>query len=593
MSLFDSIRQKTVDAVKLLYNSEISCSSVQLEETNPDFQGDITLVVFPLLKISKKKPEQTADELGKYLLENLSLIEKYDVVKGFLNLSVADAYYSNWLNNMALQKQFIIEKSKKPLRYLIEYSSPNTNKPLHLGHIRNNLIGHSVSALLKIRGHEVIKVNLVNDRGIHICKSMLARMKDKSGKTPDNSNIKGDHLVGHYYVEFDRLLKEEIKLLKLTNESAEANDTTLMKEARQLLIEWENNVDEVRQLWREMNSWVYEGFEKTYKRLGISFDKIYYESETYLLGKNIVTEGLTKKVFFKKKDGSVWIDLTDAGFDEKALLRSDGTSVYITQDLGTAQLRYDDFKPDVSVYVVGNEQDYHFSVLKAICKKLEKPYADSLFHLSYGMVDLPEGKMKSREGTVVDADDLMDEMIETAMDYIKESGKAAEFDEKEIRQLCETVGLGALKFYIIKTDAKKRMVFNPRESIDFQGFTGPFVQYTYARIQSVFRKGQIINPYSYQFTDTINLSSDEKSIIKKLSFCNQVLEMAEKRLDPSIIALYIFQLAKLYNKFYHEHPMLTEENENKKAFRIILSGFTAEVLLQLAAITGISMPEKM
>jgi len=593
MSVFILIREAIVNAFKDLYHAELNASLIQLEETNSDFSGDITVIVFPLLKISKKNPVQTANEIGEYLFKNTRLIVNYEVVKGFLNLMISESYYIKWLQSMAFHKGIKIQKSDDPIRYLIEYSSPNTNKPLHLGHIRNNLIGHSVAELLKIRGHEVIKVNLVNDRGIHICKSMLAFMKDDKKKTPENTGIKGDHLVGNYYVEFDRLLKEELHLLKQKNEHFDASDTKLMQEARKLLIDWENNENQTRLLWKTMNSWVYDGFEQTYKRLGISFDKTYYESNTYLLGKDIVSEGLKMNVFYQKEDGSVWIDLTDEGYDEKALLRSDGTSVYITQDLGTAQLRYDDFKPDKAIYVVGNEQDYHFAILKAICRKMGKPYADSLFHLSYGMVDLPEGKMKSREGTVVDADDLMNEMVETAFKYIEESGKLREFSETEIKNLCEKVGLAALKFFILKTDAKKRMVFNPKESIDFQGFTGPFVQYTFARIQSVFRKGNISNPFNCQLNEVVEMTADEKAIIKKLYFSNEVLELSENRLDPSAIAIFMYQLAKLYNKFYHEHPILNEENTDKKALRICLSALTANILETFAGILGMSMPERM
>jgi len=590
MILIEQIRVKALEAFLILYNVKLEKSQIQIEETTIDFKGDITIVVFPLLKYSRKNPFQTACEIGEYLINHAGIIASFEVIKGFLNLEIKPDYYLNELDTLNTINEIDVVKSANKRKYLIEYSSPNTNKPLHLGHIRNNLLGHSVAKILEARGHEVIKVNLVNDRGIHICKSMLAWMKDESGKTPENTGIKGDHLVGEYYVEFDRLLKKE---LNLNNNLSDNEESILMKEARVLLKKWEENDPEIRSIWQMMNNWVYKGFNETYNRLGISFDKIYYESDTYLLGKSIVAEGIDKKVFYRKEDGSTWVDLTDCGFDEKLLLRSDGTSVYITQDLGTAQLKYDDFKPDISIYVVGNEQDYHFNILKQIAKKLEKPYADSIFHLSYGMVDLPDGKMKSREGTVVDADDLMDEMIRTARDYIEESGKLQDFSEDEIKVLCEKVGLAALKFFILKTDCRKRMVFNPKESIDFQGYTGPFVQYTYARICSVFRKGEINNSIDYKINLETEINGDEKLLLKKTLDFNEAIISAEEKMDPSQIANYVYQLAKLYNKFYHDNPILNEPDDHKRSFRIILSFKVRDILNFYMNLLGIQMTEKM
>lgn len=595
MNINQILKQTVQDAFLSVYQAKIETAMVQVEETDPGFEGDLTIVLFNLLKFSRKKPEQTAGEVAEYLTQNLDFIERFNIVKGFLNLVIKDSFWLNHLKEIQKEQHIPIEKTSLPQKYLIEYSSPNTNKPLHLGHIRNNLLGQSLSEFLKLRGHQVVKVNLVNDRGIHICKSMLAWMKDETHPTPESLRIKGDHLVGNYYVKFDKMLKAEIEQsisLGISREDAE-NMSSIMKEARQLLIRWEKNDPEVRKIWEMMNDWVYAGFDETYRRLGISFDKIYYESDTYLLGKAIVDEGLEKGIFYRKEDNSVWVDLSADGFDEKLLLRADGTSVYITQDLGTAELRYHDFQPDVMVYVVGNEQEYHFNVLKTVMKKLGRPYAESIFHLSYGMVDLPEGKMKSREGTVVDADDLMDKMQETALQYMAESGKSAEIDEEEQKILSEMVGMGALKFFILKTDSKKRILFDPKESIDFQGFTGPFIQYTHARIQSVFRKGSIEKPFDFQYNLNVRISDEEKEILKKIYFLGQSLAVAEQRLDTSVIALYIYQLAKLYNKFYHDYPILNETDEDKKAFRIVMSWAVSLVLRKLSGILGIEMPEKM
>ncbi|HPD65117.1 MAG TPA: arginine--tRNA ligase [Bacteroidia bacterium] len=595
MNINQILKQTVQDAFLSVYQAKIETAMVQVEETDPGFEGDLTIVLFNLLKFSRKKPEQTAGEVAAYLTQNLDFIERFNIVKGFLNLVIKDSFWLNHLKEIQKEQHIPIEKTSLPQKYLIEYSSPNTNKPLHLGHIRNNLLGQSLSEFLKLRGHQVVKVNLVNDRGIHICKSMLAWMKDETHPTPESLRIKGDHLVGNYYVKFDKMLKAEIEQaisLGISREDAE-NLSSVMKEARQLLIRWEKNDPEVRKIWEMMNDWVYAGFDETYRRLGISFDKIYYESDTYLLGKAIVDEGLEKGIFYRKDDNSVWVDLSADGFDEKLLLRADGTSVYITQDLGTAELRYHDFQPDVMVYVVGNEQEYHFNVLKTVMKKLGRPYAESIFHLSYGMVDLPEGKMKSREGTVVDADDLMDKMQETALQYMAESGKSAEIDQEEQKILSEMVGMGALKFFILKTDSKKRILFDPKESIDFQGFTGPFIQYTHARIQSVFRKGSIQKPFDFQYNLNVRISDEEKEILKKIYFLGQSLAVAEQRLDTSVIALYIYQLAKLYNKFYHDYPILNETDEDKKAFRIVMSWAVSLVLRKLSGILGIEMPEKM
>ncbi|NLJ08701.1 MAG: arginine--tRNA ligase [Sphingobacteriales bacterium] len=595
MNINQILKQTVQDAFLSVYQTKIETAMVQVEETDPGFEGDLTIVLFNLLKFSRKKPEQTAGEVAAYLTQNLDFIERFNIVKGFLNLVIKVSFWLKHLKEIQKDQHIPIEKTSLPQKYLIEYSSPNTNKPLHLGHIRNNLLGQSLSEFLKLRGHQVVKVNLVNDRGIHICKSMLAWMKDETHPTPESLRIKGDHLVGNYYVKFDKMLKAEIEQsisLGISREDAE-NLSSVMKEARQLLIRWEKNDPEVRKIWKMMNDWVYAGFDETYRRLGISFDKIYYESDTYLLGKAIVDEGLEKGIFYRKEDNSVWVDLSADGFDEKLLLRADGTSVYITQDLGTAELRYYDYQPDVMVYVVGNEQEYHFNVLKTVMKKLGRPYAESIFHLSYGMVDLPEGKMKSREGTVVDADDLMDKMQETALQYMAESGKSAEIDQEEQKILSEMVGMGALKFFILKTDSKKRILFDPKESIDFQGFTGPFIQYTHARIQSVFRKGSIEKPFDFQYNLNVRISDEEKEILKKIYFLGQSLAVAEQRLDTSVIALYIYQLAKLYNKFYHDYPILNETDEDKKAFRIVMSWAVSLVLRKLSGILGIEMPEKM
>ncbi len=590
-SIQELLIEKTVEAVNALYGAEIPASQLALQETRKEFEGQITLVVFPVTRFSKKSPEVTGNEIGTYLKENIQEISDFNVIKGFLNLSFSDEYWIELLNKTILPDSFgkYPQNGKK---LMVEYSSPNTNKPLHLGHIRNNLLGYSVAEILKAYGYEVIKANLVNDRGIHICKSMLAWQKFGNGETPESAGLKGDHLVGKYYVVFDKEYKKEIDQLKQegqTEDEAKKN-APLMKEAQVMLQKWEVNDAEVINLWKTMNGWVYAGFDKTYKQLGVDFDKFYYESETYLLGKDIIQEGLEKGVFFKKEDNSVWIDLTDEGLDQKLVLRGDGTSVYITQDLGTAQLKYDEFKMDESIYVVGNEQDYHFKVLFAILKKLGKEWANGLYHLSYGMVDLPSGKMKSREGTVVDADDLMAEMIETAKERTEELGKTEGFNEEEKTSLYQTIGMGALKYFLLKVDPKKRLLFDPNESVDFQGHTGPFVQYTHARIKSVLRKAE------YTGADVkipASISPYERDLIQALANYPAIIEASAQEFSPAQLANYAYDLAKLYNKFYHEETILKAEDENVKGFRLQMSASAARIIAESMNMLGIQVPERM
>ncbi|MGX1753032.1 arginine--tRNA ligase [Sphingobacterium sp. NPDC055346] len=590
-SIQELLIEKTVEAVNALYGAEIPASQLALQETRKEFEGQITLVVFPVTRFSKKSPEVTGNEIGTYLKENIQEISDFNVIKGFLNLSFSDEYWIELLNKTILPDSFgkYPQNGKK---LMVEYSSPNTNKPLHLGHIRNNLLGYSVAEILKAYGYEVIKANLVNDRGIHICKSMLAWQKFGNGETPESAGLKGDHLVGKYYVVFDKEYKKEIDQLKQdgqTEDEAKKN-APLMKEAQVMLQKWEANDAEVINLWKTMNGWVYAGFDKTYKQLGVDFDKFYYESETYLLGKDIIQEGLEKGVFFKKEDNSVWIDLTDEGLDQKLVLRGDGTSVYITQDLGTAQLKYDEFNMDESIYVVGNEQDYHFKVLFAILKKLGKEWANGLYHLSYGMVDLPSGKMKSREGTVVDADDLMAEMIETAKERTEELGKTEGFNEEEKTSLYQTIGMGALKYFLLKVDPKKRLLFDPNESVDFQGHTGPFVQYTHARIKSVLRKAE------YTGTDVktpASISTYERDLIQALANYPAIIEASAQEFSPAQLANYAYDLAKLYNKFYHEETILKAEDENVKGFRLQMSASAARIIAESMNMLGIQVPERM
>jgi arginyl-tRNA synthetase len=551
----------------------------------------VTIVTFPFTKFSRKSPEQTGQEIGEYLQSTLPQIAGFNIIKGFLNISLTDTYWVDQLYTNILPEDFATTKPNGK-KVMVEYSSPNTNKPLHLGHVRNNLLGYSVAQILTAAGYEVVKANLVNDRGIHICKSMLAWQLFGNGETPVSTGMKGDHLVGKYYVIFDKEYKKEIEFLKSegqTEEEAKKN-APLIKTAQEMLQQWEAGDEEVIELWRTMNTWVYDGFGKTYNRLGVDFDQFYYESNTYLLGKDIVEEGLEKGVFFEKPDGSVWIDLTADGLDEKLVRRSDGTSVYMTQDLGTAQLKYDDFHMDESIYVVGNEQDYHFKVLFLILKKLGKTWARGLFHLSYGMVDLPSGKMKSREGTVVDADELIDEMENTAKVQTEALGKVNDSTEEEKLALYHIIGMGALKYFLLKVDLKKRLLFDPNESVDFQGHTGPFIQYTHARIKSVLSRAGV----NYETkTNIAEISPEERDLILALTQYPAIITEAAKGFSPAVIANYVYELAKIYNKFYHERSILQAEDETLKVFRLQLSAASAKVISQGMNLLGIEVPERM
>jgi len=584
---------EVVKGIKQLYNEEVAESLISIQDTRKEFEGQATIVVFPIVRFSKKSPEQTANDLGAYLVDNLKEVTAFNVVKGFLNLSIANDYWLDLFNNSLLQPDFGVIPSNGR-KVMVEYSSPNTNKPLHLGHVRNNLLGYSVSELLKADGAEVYKVNLVNDRGIHICKSMLAWQKWGNGETPESSGLKGDHLVGKYYVIFDKEYKKEIEALKAegqTEDEAKKN-APLIKAAQAMLLAWEAGDEAVIDLWKTMNGWVYEGFAISYKNLGVDFDKFYYESNTYLLGKDTVEEGLAKGVFFKKEDGSVWIDLTADGLDQKLVLRADGTSVYITQDLGTAQMKYDDFKMNESIYVVGNEQDYHFKVLFLILDKLGKSWAKGLYHLSYGMVDLPSGKMKSREGTVVDADDLIAEMVATAKQKTEALGKVDHFSEEERETLYYNIGMGALKYFLLKVEPKKRLLFDPAESIDFQGNTGPFIQYTHARIKSLLLKADY-TPGVF-IDNQVALSETELDMIILLAKYPSEISAAAKTFSPASLANYIYEVAKMFNKFYHEiPPIVKEEDEQLKRLRLSLSDVTAGILKSGMRILGIEVPERM
>ncbi|PWG82076.1 arginine--tRNA ligase [Pararcticibacter amylolyticus] len=587
----DFIIQGTLQAVEALYHTELKESDINLQETRKEFEGEVTIVTFPLTRISKKSPEQTGNEIGEYLQKNLPHIAGFNVIKGFLNLSLTSQYLIGNFRNIISKDGFgtFPANGKK---IMVEYSSPNTNKPLHLGHIRNNLLGYSVAEILAASGYDVIKANLVNDRGIHICKSMLAWQKFGNSETPQSSGMKGDHLVGKYYVIFDKEYKKQIDELKAagqTEEEAKKN-APLIREAQQMLQKWEAGDEEVIGLWKMMNGWVYEGFDVTYKKLGVNFDKYYYESDTYLLGKDIIDEGLAKGVFFRKEDNSVWIDLTSDGLDEKLVLRGDGTSVYITQDMGTAQLKYDDFKMNESIYVVGNEQDYHFKVLFLILEKLGKSWAKGMYHLSYGMVDLPSGKMKSREGTVVDADDLIEEMIDTARQRTEELGKVEGLAESEKENLYRMIGLGALKYFLLKVEPKKRLLFDPNESIDFQGHTGPFIQYTHARIRSVLSKANVT---SFDFDGLNAITPTERELILALGRYPEIIAASAKAFSPAEIANYAYELAKLYNKFYHEEPILKVEDTEIKNFRLSLSNVTAAIIKKSMNMLGIEVPERM
>ncbi len=587
---------KIKEAILSLYQTEATDSQVQLQNTRKEFEGDITLVVFPFTKVSRKSPEATANEIGEFLMANLPTVESFNVIKGFLNIVINKEYWLSFLSeNSAKQKfGFIAPNNDKPV--VVEYSSPNTNKPLHLGHIRNNLLGFSLSRILQAAGKNVVKVNLVNDRGIHICKSMLAWHRWGNGETPESSSMKGDHLVGKYYVVFDKHYKEQIATLvsEGVNPDDAAKKAPLIVEAQQILQKWEAGDEEVKKLWEKMNGWVYEGFAKTYQTLGIEFDKTYYESQTYLLGKELVEKGVQQGVYHRRVDGSVWIDLSTEGLDEKLLLRSDGTSVYMTQDLGTAMQRYETYNPEQLIYVVGNEQEYHFNVLKVVLKHLGCGWADSIYHLSYGMVELPEGKMKSREGTVVDADDLMQEMFDTSEAMARELGKIETFDNEEARNLYRTIGLGALKYFILKVDPKKNMLFNPSESVDFNGNTGPFIQYTYARIKSVLRKAREAGyPVTMNDGETDRLFPQEKELLKKLHDFPAIVFQAADMHSPAVVANYAFELASEYNRFYHDLTILKEENAASRTLRLSLSMFTANVVSEALWLLGIEVPERM
>jgi len=581
----------TLKAVKELYNTELMADAISLQETRKEFEGQVTIVTFPFTKFSKKSPEQTGSEIGEYLKNNLSEVAAFNVIKGFLNISLSDEYWLSEFYSKILPEDFAVFKPNGK-KVMVEYSSPNTNKPLHLGHVRNNLLGFSVAEILEAAGYEVIKSNLVNDRGIHICKSMLAWQLFGNGETPQSTGVKGDHLVGKYYVIFDIEYKKQIAELKdagQTEEEAKKN-APIINQAQDMLLKWEAGDKEVIELWKTMNNWVYAGFAETYKKLGVDFDKYYYESNTYLLGKDIIDEGLQKGVFFKKEDGSVWIDLTADGLDEKLVLRSDGTSVYMTQDLGTAQLKYDDYQMDESLYVVGNEQDYHFKVLFLILQKLGKTWAKGLYHLSYGMVDLPSGKMKSREGTVVDADDLIAEMEKTAKDHTEALGKVEDFGEAEKQELYHTIGMGALKYFLLKVDPKKRLLFDPKESVDFQGHTGPFIQYTHARIKSVLSRAD----YKDSGVANVSILADvERDLIVTLIQYPDIIGQAADGYHPGIIANYVYELAKIYNKFYHEKSILQAEDEQSKQFRLQLSAASAKVISKAMGLLGIQVPERM
>ncbi len=595
MNIEENISKAVVDAVKSLYGIEVAENGIQLQKTKSDFEGDITLVVFPFTKTARKQPEVIGNEIGQWLTENTDIVDKYNVIKGFLNLSISKDNWISTLNNIYNDKKYGTkeETPESPLM-MIEYSSPNTNKPLHLGHVRNNLLGYSISQIQKANGWKVVKTNIVNDRGIHICKSMLAWLKYGNGETPASTGMKGDHLIGKYYVEFDKHYKAELKELQtkgMSEDEAKAN-SSLMKEAQAMLLKWEQNDPEIRNLWQMMNEWVYAGFDETYKRLGVDFDKIYYESNTYLEGKEKVEEGLKKGIFYRREDGSVWADLTSDGLDEKLLLRSDGTSVYMTQDIGTAKLRYQDYPIDKMVYVVGNEQNYHFQVLSLLLDKLGFKWGKELVHFSYGMVELPNGKMKSREGTVVDADDLMDGMIEEATQTSAALGKLENCTKEEIDNINRMVGLGALKYFILKVDPRKNMTFNPEESIDFNGNTGPFIQYTCARIKSILRKASE-QGIEIKEVKGITLQEKEVSLIQNLTSYPSIVEQAGKDFSPALIANYVYDLVKEYNQFYQTSPILKEENAETMNMRLMLSACTVKVIESGMSLLGIEMPEKM
>ena len=596
MNLEKELQLLIIEAIAKLYNAEVNESQITLQKTKKEFTGNYTLVTFPLLRISKKSPEQTAQEIGETLTANSAFIESFNVIKGFLNLSLSSSSWVKTLEDINNNPTygFTQVNEDSPL-YMVEYSSPNTNKPLHLGHVRNNLLGHSLCEILKANGKKVVKTNIVNDRGIHICKSMLAWKKWGNNETPESSNKKGDHLIGDYYVMFDQKYKGELAELEskgLSKDEAEAQ-STLMAEAREMLLKWENNETETVNLWKMMNNWVYKGFDETYKEMGVTFDKIYYESDTYLVGRKRVLEGLEKGLFYKKEDNSIWADLSAQNLDHKLLLRADGTSVYMTQDIGTAKLRFDDYPIDTMIYVVGNEQNHHFTVLSALLDMMGYDFGKGLVHFSYGMVELPEGKMKSREGTVVDADDLMKEMIETARETSNELGKLDNCTPEEASDIVRMVGLGALKYFILKVDPRKNMTFNPEESIDFNGHTGPFIQYTHARIQSVLRKAAELNIEIPAVIGEIELSDKEEGLVHTLVDFASIIKQSAEEYNVSLVANYVYDLVKEYNQFYHDFSILREENQALRYFRLMLSINVALTIKKGMCLLGIDVPDRM
>ncbi|MBR5929644.1 MAG: arginine--tRNA ligase [Prevotella sp.] len=603
MNIENKMVTSVIEAVKALYDQDVPEKMVQIQKTKAGFEGNFTLVVFPFLKISKKKPEDTAQEIGEWMKEHVEIVADFNVVKGFLNFVISQAAWLELLNDIDADEHFGEKTATEdsPL-VMIEYSSPNTNKPLHLGHVRNNLLGWSLAQIMAANGNKVVKTNIVNDRGIHICKSMLAWLKWGNGETPESSGKKGDHLIGDYYVLFDKHYREEVKALAaqlvlsgLTAEKAEEQakqEAPLIKEAHEMLVKWEQNDPEVRALWEKMNSWVYAGFDETYKKLGVSFDKIYYESQTYLKGKAKVEEGLAKGLFERHEDNSVWADLTNEGLDQKLLLRSDGTSVYMTQDIGTAEMRFNDYPIDKMIYVVGNEQNYHFQVLSILLDRLGFKWGKELVHFSYGMVELPNGKMKSREGTVVDADDLMQLMVDDALKTSIELGKFADMSDEERNEIARIVGMGALKYFILKVDARKNMLFNPEESIDFNGNTGPFIQYTHARIRSILRKAASLSSNT-SLTSTTNLNPKEVELIQKMNEYGAAVEQAGKDYSPSGIANYCYELTKVFNQFYNDYSILNEPDEQKKQIRLVLARNVAKIIKNSMALLGIEVPERM
>lgn len=596
MNIEKELQIATIKVIAQLYDAEVSAAQITLQKTKKEFTGHYTLVTFPLLKISRKSPEQTAQEIGEALIKDSTIIESFNVIKGFLNLSLPSALWIDILEKMNANPAFGIKEATPdaPL-YMVEYSSPNTNKPLHLGHVRNNLLGHSLCEILKANGKRVVKTNIVNDRGIHICKSMLAWKKWGNGETPESSGKKGDHLIGDYYVMFDQKYKAELAELQakgLTKDEAEAQ-STLMTEAREMLLKWEDNDAETVNLWKMMNNWVYKGFDETYKEMGVTFDKIYYESDTYLVGRERVLKALDDGVFYRKEDNSVWADLSEENLDHKLLLRADGTSVYMTQDIGTAKLRFDDYPIDTMIYVVGNEQNHHFTVLSTLLDKLGYEFGKGLVHFSYGMVELPEGKMKSREGTVVDADELMAEMIDTARETSKELGKLDNCTPQEAEEIVRMVGLGALKYFILKVDPRKNMTFNPQESIDFNGNTGPFIQYTHARIQSVLRKAAEQDIKIPTQVGEVEISEKEEGLVQMLLEFPTIIQQAAEEYNVSLVANYVYDLVKEYNQFYHDFSMLREENESLKVFRLMLSKNVALTIKKGMSLLGIDVPERM